>query len=76
MGRVRLAKGSSSTQKDEIETLTRFGHGLISSYRAIEADAHAATAAQLGGLQASLRGGRRKAALKPRKISGGPRSVR
>ena len=56
--------------------LTRFGHGLISSYRAIEADAHAATAAQLGGLQASLRGGRRKAALKPRKISGGPRSVK
>jgi len=32
--------------------LTPFGHGLISSYRAIEADAHAATAAQLGGLQA------------------------
>ena len=56
-------------------SVTRFGAELIRSYRAIEADAQAATRARIAELETSLRG-TRPGGDKPRKTSIRARSAR
>lgn len=49
--------------------LTPFGDDLVKNYRAIEAEAHAATATRLSRLEASVQAASRPSAVKPHRLS-------